>query len=852
MTPTMLPSPPYEMSHSPPSKRKRSDIDAEEQGNQTFTATNLVTESPWTFEPVSRLLRAHLPLSWLVPHASNSPTNISPGSLLQGHITNSAGWDYAVLVARHMPNGGLVVFEKIETTYFVVYPLQPFVSEKWIQDASIGASPSTSLQMMLHYLPNPETDTKADSRRTPCPTSEPALSISKNRRGAAARLSILSFSEKTEDIIQSPRGDGSSMWTKNAAPSVPPEESEDALVTADSEIHTTPAEGHSTISAQLQTDMLSPAYLRQRYLDHLYMTKTSLAYYTKGPLSRARARARAQDSSMTLTDLAVFYRESLLPIKRMDLKYKESIQQVIRTTEPLAIENAKKSTRKTKLGKDGLWPIEHDFVLRWWRAGSFGPSISHNHQTREVRDAISSLRMREAQMQMILMLETLSIDEKQKNAMPEPKPLPESVDIKAESVEQDVVPEANKTKQKKQRNLVADLELLADRLCIWHSIGLEGSIVPTQDASRNDGEDQTESKDRLRNFCVDVLIPFYSSRLPLLCKSLCKTLAGPEVLEQAQKASRLKDASKAMAPGAMVKRRVSSVTGKEIERVVSEEGFRQPSPPALARSSTLPPLPKFKRETSELTQRPPSRSSRQPSVNFVNREIDLVADAQATASKKRKLDRVASHKQDLAAAIEALKKPNRRNVSSAYMDEVEKRKPEIRPDSVQITATPKVSRRTRLDDIGLEPLVQPVFGSDQAVLSSGVKPNNSGLFDITSRSSSKKKAVLAAIHDTPSRSAHRKTDPLQVSAGLTADAAPDGAAEVNYAHVLSTPSKPRSNKTSLSITVSTRRLSGHREQANTFELPDVALRAMDRAMKMPITSTIYDTLGWNDDDDDVV
>lgn len=427
----------------------------------------------------------------------------------------------------------------------------------------------------------------------------------------------------------------------------------------------------------------------------------------------------------------------------------------------------------------------------------------------------------------------------------------ESADIKAESVEHDVVLEANKKKQKKERNLVADLELLADRLCIWHSIGLEGSINLTEDVGKNDEEDHTESKDRLRNFCVDVLIPFYSSRLPLICKSLCKTLAGPEVLEQAQKASRLKDASKAVTPGAMVKRRVSSATDKGIERVVSEEGFRQPSPPALVRSSTLPPLPKFKREASELTQRPPSRNSRQLSISFTNREIDLVADAQATASKKRKLDRVASHKQDLAAAIEALKKPNRRNVSSAYMDEVEGRKPDNKPDSILITATPKVSRRTRLEDAEVEPLVQPVFGSDQAVPSSGAKPRNPGLFNTTSRSSSKKKAVLAAIHDTPSRGANRKADPLQIAAGLTADATSDRVTRMDDAGVFATPSKSRL-KSSLTQTLM-KRSSGHSyEQENTFELPDVALKAMDRAMKMPIASTIYDSLGWNDDDEDVV
>lgn len=73
---------------------------------------------------------------------------------------------------------------------------------------------------------------------------------------------------------------------------------------------------------------------------------------------------------------------------------------------------------------------------------------------------------------------------------------------------------------------------------------------------------------------------------------------------------------------------------------------------------------------------------------------------------------------------------------------------------------------------------------------------------------------------------------------------------MNDMGVLSTPSKPRSKKTGLSGT-STKRISSRSpEQENAFELPDVALKAMDRAMKMPIATTIYDDLGWNDDDDD--
>lgn len=843
----MLPSPPSEMNYPPTCKRKRSEIEAEERQNQSFTVTSLVTDSPWTFEPLSRLLRAHLPLSWLAPMCSTVTNDIHPGSLVQGHITSVASWDYAVLIARRAPNGGLVAFEKIEDTYFVAYPLQPFVSEKWVQDAAIGASPPVGLQMMLHYLPTPDSDPKVDVKITPAPTSEVALSIPKTRRGAAARLSILSLPEKTEDSVHSPKDDdlamsGGSMLASTTLEECEPISDSVALGLCDAAVEA------SVMPVEAHTDMLSPVYLRQRYQDHLYMTKTSLAYYTKGPLSRARARARAQDSSMTLTDLAAFYRDSLLPVKRMDLKYKQSIPHLIHNFQLHTAEDIIKSTRKTRLGKDGLWPIEHDFVLRWWKTRSSKQSASSDDRSPEIRDAVASLRMREAQMQMVLMLEALSIETKQKDTTSKAELIPEVADVKVESVDHQEILETSKTKRKKQRNLETDLEFLADRLCIWHSVGLEGSTLLAEGTGTSE-EDQTDSKDRLRRFCADVLIPFYSSKLPLLCKSLCKTLAGPEIFEQAQKASRLRDISKATIPGAVVRRLPTPSTGRELERVVSEEGIRHPSPPALARSSTLPPLPKFQREASELAQRPSSRSSRQSSISLINREIDLVADAQATASKKRKLDRVASHKQDLAAAIEALKKPNRRNVSGAYMDEVEKRKPEIRPNAVQITATPRLNRRTRLDDTEVGSLVQPIF-ENQAILSSGVKPNGAGVVSNVARSSSKKKAVLAAIHDTPSKKASLRPDQGSSTEKLSAGTDCNRLTAARDAYVLSTPSKPRSKQTGMSTnTLAMSYIDSSSKQGNIFELPDVAVKAMDRAMTMPIASTIYDTLGWNDDDD---
>lgn len=850
----MLPSLPAEMPQSQMPKRKRSDVEAEEQRDQSFTLTNLISNTPSSFAPISRLLRAHLPLSWLASPTSHD--HLVPGSLLQGSIKSVGNWEYSVLVARRIPNGGLVALEKIEENCFVVQPLQPFVSEKWIQDAAIGAGPVVNLQMMLHYVPATDAIPCNDQKLSSGLDAGSSVNISKNRKGVVARLSILSPSELQSDT-PSPKAERSRGSLSANIGYTSTEKCDPTTIVKNESISVSPKPMHSEVVCptvkdhpealtETQSDMLSPTYLRQRYLDHLYMTKTSLAYYAKGPLSRARARARAQDQSMTLSDLADFYRDSILPVKRMDTKYKETLPRISSEFALHGPDGAQleKSKRKTKLGKDGLWPMESQFLFRWLETRGLKSPTVLERDSQAMRDAIASLRMREAQMQIILMLESLSIEAKQRESLSESMNLQKGPDAKAKSVEQNGLVEKHGLDAKRRRNLEADLEVLADRLCIWHSVGIEGSITSIEAISRN--EDENSPKNRLRSFCADVLIPFYSSRLPILCKSLCKTLAGPEVFEQAQKSLRLKDASKATAPGTAVQRRRPSLNTKDITRVLSMDGLRPSSPPSLACPSALPPLPRLKQETSEPLQRPPSRSSRQASINFVNREIDLVADAQATASKKRKLERVASHKQDLAAAIDALRKPNRQTISNVYMDEIERRKLDAK-NMVQITATPKVDRRKTLEITGSASVAQPKFDKDHKIPSSS-RPTGGDFTDLVPRSSTKKKAVLAAIQQTPSKSTNRSSEALQPCDELAADPGSGIWAPAIEARILSTPSKSRLGK-------STKLLTGNLVvddggKRGDFEVPDVALKTMDRAMIMTVPSTIYDELGWNDDFDE--
>ncbi|KAK5946496.1 hypothetical protein PMZ80_000639 [Knufia obscura] len=856
----MLPSPPAEMNYqtTPNRKRSRSNIEAEETRDSTFQLENLSTSSCLTFEPISKLLRAHLPLSWLGSAAAN--TFLPSGTILQGQIKHVTSWEYSVLISRHIPNGGLYALEKVEDACFVVHPLQPFVDVKWVKDASIGAAPPVSMQMLLHYVPIQESFELQDLRRTPSMTaSEAAFKVPKNRRGAAARLSILSQTDKQDGSIPSPRLQDLSQHFESpvsishtvAEPPLQVQPSLGEIERAEkpeSAITTEP----STIPDESQSDLLIPAYLRQRYLDHLYKVKTSLAFYVKGPLSRARARARVENASMTIADLASFYRDSILPAKKMDLKYKESLKDVISSIvkEPTATEGGttmKKPSKKTKLGKDGLWPTEPDFVRFWWYHRDSKTTMHSEDHASELQSAITAQRMREAQMQMILILEVLAIEAKQNEKKDaSQQPVPESADIKAESIEQEAPLDVKPEKRIKKRHLEAELETLADRLCIWHSVGLEVNNPPNGDSKgNNEGDDQHDSRDRLRNFCTDILIAFYNHRLPVLCRSLCKTLAGPALYDQIQKETRVKqDSATRLPPGAALSR-VPSRRGT-LERVLSEEALRQHSPPALMRSSTLPITAPLKREASERYSRPPSR---QTSVSFSNREVDLAADAQVTASKKRKLDMVASQKQELAAAIHALKKPNRQDAGKGYMDDLEQRKLQLK-QPVLITATPRANRRKHVGDTRDDPTMLPPAVSDTTIPSSSTKPRMVEALVSAQRSSSKKRAVLAAIHDTPSRGASRKSDPLQVNNRSASRLKPDGGPISAQEAIFATPSKPKQKNLNEVFTTPIKlpkRVSDEKE--NEFGVTDMASKTMDRAMAMPAADTLYDTLGWNDDYD---
>lgn len=366
-------------------------------------------------------------------------------------------------------------------------------------------------------------------------------------------------------------------------------------------------------------------------------------------------------------------------------------------------------------------------------------------------------------MQMLLMLEVMLL-ETAATRLSE-KPIPTDPEVKVESVEDEAAALLATTLEKppkKKRDLANEIDTVVDRLCIWHTVSLDD--VVTGEESQNN---TSKPNDSLRDFCKDVLLPFYSAKLPDQAKSISRKLGGPEISPKRPTQLRPPTLHRSSSSSTLHKTKPGQPLAKRtLERVLSEDHLhRHISPPALSRSSTAPMnpiIPTLKREPSE---RPTSRGGMlSKSVSFSNREIDLVADSKAHEAKRRKFDRLAQQKRELEAAIDALKRPSRMTVAGAFMDEVEKRQEKI----IQISATPRAQRVKEQFEPELPPMPRSVLqGQETSVIpSSTIKPRfrtGNPTSRSIPRSSATKRAVLTAIHETPSRGINKKTsNPLDL------------------------------------------------------------------------------------------
>lgn len=257
------------------------------------------------------------------------------------------------------------------------------------------------------------------------------------------------------------------------------------------------------------------------YLEMLYTSRAPLAYFVKGPLSRARAAYNiAGAQSNHLQELVDSLRLLILSISALDKKYKESIPTTIKTlaSAGTSLEKPKtakrKKSRKFKPGKDGLFPDEVDSIGQWWVRDMTGSTLSPTAESLQaaMKTRITGLRLREYLLQLVLILEVIAIETTITKA--NSKAQQTTHDMQA-TTEDSQVPETEipaKT-AKKPRDLQPLVETIIDRLQIWQSVSSVELDNPVEESehTRNgvnvDAAADETARDELKEFCVEVVVP---------------------------------------------------------------------------------------------------------------------------------------------------------------------------------------------------------------------------------------------------------------------------------------------------------------------------------------------------------
>lgn len=236
-----------------------------------------------------------------------------------------------------------------------------------------------------------------------------------------------------------------------------------------------------------------------------------MAYFPKGPLSRARAAFHLEsDINLSIADLVSFLRGLVIPPRQMNKKYQEAIPDLIREMRTRVYSSGeerrkKRKPRKTKIGRNGLYPREDEDLRAWWLANK--PELKDGEASipeSQVKSYLSLLRSRETQLQIILCLEVLALEPLAATAGATDSQLP--------GVQPSIETELPKKKTKEQ-NLNDLVDLHADLLCIWQSTAsdevrlLEGTQVT--DRAAEGQKAQKSSSEPLKDFCVDIIIPLY-------------------------------------------------------------------------------------------------------------------------------------------------------------------------------------------------------------------------------------------------------------------------------------------------------------------------------------------------------
>lgn len=247
-----------------------------------------------------------------------------------------------------------------------------------------------------------------------------------------------------------------------------------------------------------------------------------MAYFAKGPLSRARAAFHMDfDSTLDLNDHITFLESLVMPSTLIDKKYRDGVPTCISlldvqdhsedNADPATVKAKKRRTsKKMKPGKNGLYPAEESLIRKWWDSHDDDSNSGAPGDSREerIKNRISQLRIRETQLQMIVILEVLALKPLASNAEDLVTDLPTALPTTEPT---DLQPKATKSKKPDVFTTLIDVHI--DRLCIWQSLALEEATkapIKSQDVDETidaPGSRIGHTDNLLRDFCVEVIGP---------------------------------------------------------------------------------------------------------------------------------------------------------------------------------------------------------------------------------------------------------------------------------------------------------------------------------------------------------
>ncbi|KAI9038768.1 uncharacterized protein KD926_010503 [Aspergillus affinis] len=727
----------------PPLLRKRKTCHtAVEWANQTINirahAASL-SDEPFVLEPIALVPRSRLPLSWLEPPSALSP--IQPGCLFVADIpvledsdahahAPTLSRDPAVLAVRLISDGGLYLVERVKAGIYALSKLARDVEEGDIFVAVKGWSPALDANRGPVSVPMSVTQGAEwwDLARIEDPVLEEGLSTKRVK----VDVSVV-FGGVVHHDVDANMKDGSPFESRaqSLAPKIPVERSSSSeAAMAVQMLGSIDAVSAGVDGGSLEENRpdasLSPQELldnlREQYLQALYVSKTSVAYFAKGPLTRCRVGFQSPESeSAKPADLINFYQEAILTAKKMDLKYRETLPATIQdamlaiSDEEPGRKKKKSKSQKKKMGKNGLYPGEDQFVRRWWRdcvMADIGATIELSREA-EVKKNVADLRMRETQLQILLILETLALEAAAAVAAAEEAK-------KSDETGGEPSDKSPKKKTKKLQELKVMLELHLDRLCIWHAVNFEDTAV-SETAKASSAPGKKVESDAVRDFCTEVIIPFYAARLPDKCKAITRKLgvSGAMPSSSSSKQSQAKKTPQDPEPGAAVERKPPQKHARRsFQRVLTDsQTTLQAQHPSLNRSNTAPSNPDARRASIDPLLPSLSANVRggiQKAKRVENREVDLIAVARQHETKLKKVQLLMDQKKELDAAIHTLRKPNRQLVAKDIAKDADERRtasgrkpknPVRNPlgQGVQVAATPKGSRKKDAV-IGMPPL----------------------------------------------------------------------------------------------------------------------------------------------------